>query len=127
MATAIERYKRGVTRNLRCDSVAKRRLMARFEDTLKVYLEDFGWPNNSPSEQDLVNAFGPPAQMADILLADTTAEEQARYRKKKKVKKAIAAILIAVLVLLTVYIWIYKDVGITSVDDVGPVQTQETT
>lgn len=127
MTTAIERYKRGVTRNLRCDSVARRRLMARFEDTLKVYLEDFGWPNNSPSEQDLVNAFGPPAQMADILLADITAEEQARYRKKKKVKKAIAAILIAALVLLTVYIWIYKDVGITSVDDVGPVQTQETT
>ena len=112
---------------MRCDSVAKRRLMARFEDTLKVYLEDFGWPNNSPSEQDLVNAFGSPAQMADILLADTTAEEQARYRKKKKVKKAIVAILIAALVLLTVYIWIYKDVGITSVDDVGPVQTQETT
>ena len=76
-----------------------------------------------PSEQDLVNAFAPPAQMADILLTDTTAEEQARYRKKKKVKKAIAAILIAALVLLTVYIWIYKDVGITSVDDVGPVET----
>ena len=123
MTAAIEQYKRRLKRRLRCDSVMKQQLMGRFEGMLNVYLGDSGWPASWPGKQDLENAFGSPEQMARILMDEIPANVTAKYRKKKKVKKAIVAILIAALVLLTVYIWIYKDVGITSVDDVGPVET----
>ncbi len=115
MVNAAARYRRALKKNLRCSTGAQKRLLAGFDNTLDAYLEE----HTEPTIDDLSAAFGPPAEMASILMAQTTPQEQAHYRKKTIAIRALAYILAGILVLLTIYIWFVKEVGLTVVDGSG--------
>lgn len=117
MTAVIEQYKRSLKRHLHCDRITKRHLMARFESTLNVYLDDFGWPTAWPNRQDLENAFGPPEQMAELLSSEIPLELKARYAKAGKIRRAVLIVLIALLLLFSIYTFFIKQKPLTSVDE----------
>lgn len=127
MYNGITQYKKQLRRKLHCNNATKTRLMRQFDNTLNIYLDDHGGTATCLSEEDLHNAFGPPEEMAEILLTDTTSQERTQYRKSRLVTKVLITFIIAALAFLTIYIWFIKNVGITSVDDVGPVENPKTT
>ena len=104
MTAAIERYKRKVKRKLRCGSIVKLKLMARFDAMLKVYLDDFGWPASWPTEAELINAFGPPEKMAQVLMADISPRAILRYRVFSWFVRIAVSLLILSFILLAIYI-----------------------
>ena len=104
MTAAIERYKRKVKRKLRCGSIAKLKLMVRFEAMLKVYLDDFGWPACWPTEAELISAFGPPEKMAQVLMADISRKEIIRYHIFSWFIRIVVLLLLVSFILLSIYI-----------------------
>ena len=57
-------YEKALKKQLRCTSSTKKRLLQQFRGSLDTYLED----HPSPTETDLCKAFGPPEDMAEILM-----------------------------------------------------------
>ena len=126
MINAAARYRCVLKKQLRCNKAVRSRLLAGFDKTLHIFLED----HTAPGMDDLIAAFGSPAEMASILMAQTTPQEQAHYRKKTMAIRALAYIFASILMLLTIYIWFVKEVGVTSVDHsgiIGPTSSNNTT
>ena len=126
MVNAAARYRRALKKQLRCTKEVRSRLLAGFDNTLDAYLEE----HTEPTTGDLSAAFGPPEEMASILMAQTTPQEQAHYRKKTIAIRALAYIVAGILVLFTIYIWFLKDIKVTSVDHsgiIGPTSSNNTT
>lgn len=126
MINAAARYRCVLKKQLRCNKAVRSRLLADFDNTLDAYLEE----HTEPTIDDLSAAFGPPEEMASILMAQTTPQEQAHYRKKTIAIRALAYIFASILMLLTIYIWFVKEVGVTSVDHsgiIGPTSSNNTT
>ena len=126
MVNAAARYRRALKKQLRCTTAVRSRLLADFDNTLAAYLEE----HTEPTIGDLSTAFGPPEEMASILMAQTSPQEQAHYRKKTIAIRALAYIFAGILVLFTIYIWFVKEVGLTSVDHsgiIGPTSSNNTT
>jgi len=115
MINAAARYRRALKKQLRCTTAVRSRLLADFDNTLDAYLEE----HTEPTIGDLSAAFGPPEEMASILMAQTTPQEQAHYRKKTIAIRALAYIFAGILVLFTIYIWFLKDIKVTAVDSSG--------
>ena len=125
MVNAAARYRRALKKQLRCTTAVRSRLLADFDNTLDVYLEEHA----EPTIGDLSAAFGPPEEMASILMAQTTPQEQAHYRKKTIAIRALAYIVAGIFVLFTIYIWFVKDVGLTTVDGchiISPTTSNDT-
>ena len=126
MINAAARYRRALKKNLRCSTGAQKRLLAGFDNTLDAYLEE----HTEPTIDDLSTAFGPPEEIASILMAQASPQEQAHYRKKTIAIRALAYIFAGILVLFTIYIWFVKEVGLTSVDHsgiIGPTSSNNAT
>lgn len=118
MVNTAAKYRRALKKQLRCTKAVKLRLLAGFDKTLHIFLED----HTDPSMDDLISAFGAPEEMANTLMAQTTPQEHARYQQKLLFTRILSGILIGILILLTVYIWFVKDFGITSVDYGGIIR-----
>ena len=115
MVNAVTRYRRALKKQLRCTKEVRSRILADFDNTLDAYLEE----HTEPTIGDLSAAFGPPEEMASILMAQTSPQEQAHYRKKTIVIRALAYIVAGIFVLFTIYIWFVKEVGLTAVNGSG--------
>ncbi len=115
MINAAGRYRRALKKQLRCNNAVKTRLLAGFDNTLHIFLEDHA----DPGMDDLTAAFGAPAEMASILMAQATPQEHARYQKKFLFTRILTGILVGILILCTIYIWFVKDVGVTVVEHGG--------
>lgn len=113
MVNAAAQYRRALEKKLRCGSETKKRLLDGFDQTLAVYLEERG----EPTMDDLTAAFGPPEEMAEILMTEVTPQELAQYRRYSLFTQLLASILTVILVLSTVYIWFYKTNGLTVVNN----------
>lgn len=85
------RYERALKKELRCSNSAKKRLITQFQNTQKNFLED----NPDADFAALQVAFGPPEEMATVLMADTTGEERAQYKKQKQIKMVFAGVFAA--------------------------------
>ena len=113
MVNAVAQYRRALKKKLRCSSKAKKRLLTGFVQTLTAYLEE----NSNPSMEELSAAFGPPNAMAEILMAELTAQEQTQYRRNMLFRKLFLAAFAIVFLVLTIYIWFFKSTGLTAVDE----------
>ena len=124
MANAAAQYRRALKKELRCSSSASKRLMGGFNRTLSAYLEE----HPSPSADDLIAAFGPPEAMVEVLMAEVTAQEHAIYCKKTLARKILISIAAVILAIFTLYIWFFKNVGLTSTNELTdtPVNWSET-
>lgn len=117
MLNAAAQYRRSLEKKLQCGSETKKRLLAGFDQSLATYMEDA----NAPAMEDLCAAFGPPEEMAEVLMAEVTSQEQTQHRKNMLCKEILAVILAVILVVFTIYIWFYKEVGLTITDDLNHV------
>lgn len=113
MYNDILRYRRSLKKQLRCGPLTRKKLLDRFGGSLAPFLEE----NPAPGYEQLVSAFGPPEEMAAVLMESVSAKEQARYQTGRKLIQ-ILAVLVAVLFLAFVlYVFFVKEFSIIEVHD----------
>ena len=113
MSICVRQYIRQLTRNLRCCGAAKKRLLEQFRDKLAEFLEE----RPDPNRQALVEAFGPPEEMAQVLMETVSAEEKSQYRRQIVFTRIGVAFLIALLLAFFVYIGFLKEYRNIYIDD----------
>lgn len=114
MTECIKKYERSVKKALHCGKAAKVRLLARFHDSLQTFLEE----NPSPDAQALHDAFGPPEEMARLLMEDTIEAERAQYRRNKLFLRISAGVLVAAILLFAIYICFKKSEPVEYFNDI---------
>lgn len=120
----MTQYRSNVRRNLRCGAGAKNRLLAKLDRLLDSYAGE----HDKASTEALIAAFGTPVEMARTLMLDATSDELAQYRKENQIKRVILCVLLAAFMVFTVWLYFFKEVGITSYDSGRIVdRTAETT
>ena len=112
MVNAVAQYRRALEKKLRCRKEVKNRLLVGFDKTLNTYQEEY----IAPSMDDLITAFGPPEEMAKILMAEVAPQELAEYSKNALIQKILAVFFAVFLALFTFYILFVKEVGLTTSD-----------
>lgn len=115
MAEQVTPYRCAVRKNLRCGADAQKRLLAKLDHLLDKFAEE----HDAVTEEALTTAFGTPEEMAKTLMADATPEELEQYRRKNMVKKGILCALLAVFIVFTVWLYFFKEVGLTSYGSVA--------
>ena len=117
MMKSVARYKEELEKKLLCSRKDKEKLLGRFEDMLNEFLAE----TPSPSREQLEDAFGPPENMAQALLAGVTTEDFVRYQKRHQVMcvlvKVLLGITLAVSMALTAKLYL---------DSQRPVVVEET-
>lgn len=116
----VKQYEKQLRKHLACTRKAKEKLLNHFEYMLLHFLSD----NGSPTTEDLHQAFGTPAEMAQTLMSEISPEERAQYRKRLLVKRVLIGILLAAFLVLTVYVYFYKENPINVSDEILPESTQ---
>jgi len=109
MVNVTMQYRRAVKKKLRCGNTEKDRILEGFDQVLAAYTEE----HNTPAIDDLTAAFGSPEEMAEVLMAQVSPQEQAQYHKNSLFKKIVAIILAVVLMLFTVYVLFIKEYSLT--------------
>lgn len=109
MNNEIARYERMLSKKLPCTGADKAKLLISFRSSLSSFSEEYP----SPTMAELRTAFGPPEEMARLLAEGITDTEKAKYRKSKLFYRALLGVVLAVICALTVYIYIFKEVGLT--------------
>lgn len=89
------RYRRKLRKLLSCGPGRKKELLSRFENSLSPFLEDCP----APGYEQLEAAFGPPEEMASVLMEAVSEREKRCIQLWKKVQKGLF-ILLLILVLL---------------------------
>ncbi len=98
------RYKRKLKRKLQCSRGTKADLLADFTHSLDGFLDE----NPDATFADLGNAFGPPEEMANILMDKVNDHERHSYKVRQLVQRIVVGILAAILLLVTIYIFFIK-------------------
>lgn len=108
MPECVTQYKKVLKKNLRCSGSVRERLLAKFDSSLSAFLDD----TPAPDKDAIHTAFGPPKEMADLLMAEVTPEEAAHYRRKSIIIKIISGVLAGILaitfIVLTWRVYIEK-------------------
>lgn len=117
MVKVAAQYRRALEKKLRCTKDSKTRILSGFDNALEMYLEEHA----EPTLDDLYTAFGPPEEMANILKAEITPSEHAQFKRIQLFKVILSTILAVVFLVFSVYIWIYKEVGLSSDSELNEI------
>ncbi len=120
MTECIKKYERSVKKALHCSSATKAKLLDGFRATLNAFSEE----NPSPDAQALYEAFGPPEEMAKLLMESTTEADRAQYRRNKLFLRIGVVILIATIILFTIYVCFVKSNPVQYYNDFTITETQ---
>ena len=101
------RYKSKLKRKLQCNRATKARLLDEFSRSFDGFLEE----NPDANFADLSNAFGPPEEMAHILMEKLSVEDTRQYRRHIYIKRIVAALCAAAFLAFTLYIFFYKELS----------------
>ena len=126
MMDTVLQYERLLKKQLRCTSAVKERLLEKFRSALLVFLEE----TPKPSLNQFHEAFGPPEEMAQVLMTEVSPEEKAEYRRNRRIRRFVAGVIAVVFVLFTMYIYFEKQKPLVMIDeanDLGIVSTESTT
>ena len=115
MTECITQYKKALKKNLRCSGSVQERLMAKFDATLTAFLED----TPDPGKDEVYAAFGPPKEMAELLMTEVTPEEAALYRRRNTFLRATAGILAGVFLAGAIYIYFFKEQDVSYNNDIA--------
>ena len=107
MNNNTKRYESKLKRKLQCNRATKARLLDEFSHSLDGFLDE----NPDATFADLSNAFGPPEEMAHILMERLSVEEIRQYRRHICVKRVVAAFCAAAVLIFTLYVFFYKDLS----------------
>ena len=124
MVNAAVQYRNVLKKKLCCTAAVKARLLRQFDTMITAFLEERG----DCTADDLTAAFGPPEEMAAVLMSEVTPSERTQYHRNTLLKKIIVCILAAVLILFAGYVLFIKEYSITAVDSTDVFdRTQEIT
>ncbi len=126
MMDTVLQYEKLLKKRLRCTTAVRKRLLEKFRGALLVFLEE----TSEPSLNQLHEAFGPPEEMAQVLMTEVSPEEKAEYRRNRQMRRIAAGVIAVVFVLFTMYVYFEKQKPITIIDeanDLGIVSTEHTT
>ena len=103
------RYVRELRIHLLCSFKVKKRLLEHFS----VYRQNL---LDEPLDYDqMVAMFGPPEEMARVLMDEVQVAEQVRYRRNKRALNIVAAVLLAGIMMLSVYAIFIKEATVVEV------------
>lgn len=126
MTDTVLQYERLLKKQLRCTTAVRKRLLEKFRGALLVFLEETPDPNLN----QLREAFGPPEEMAQVLMTEVSPEERAEYCRNRRIWRIVAGVIAVVFVLFTMYIYFEKQKPLVMIDeanDLGIVSTESTT
>lgn len=120
MNKQIALYRRELRKRLFCGPGRKKKLLSKFDSALAAFLEDC----SAPSYEQLEAAFGPPGEMAAVLMETVPREETRRFRLWCKARMGVLVLLITLIILFGFYAYFLKEwTVITVYDDVYPVSS----
>lgn len=109
-------YRLALKRQLRCGASVRRQILTRFDDSLARFEEEFP----SPTYAQLESAFGPPPEMAAVMMECVSDREKKKYGNRKKLIRIFAGIAAALFIAFTIYVYFLKDITYISYDDAYP-------
>ena len=109
MSECISQYTVELKKNLRCSGKARDRLMSGFDASLKSFLED----TPAPEMDEICAAFGPPKEMAELLMSNITPVEATQYRRKCTLLRIAAGLAASLVLLSAIYIFFFKEQSVT--------------
>lgn len=107
-------YEKALRKQLHCTGNTKKHLLQRFHSALTTYLED----HPSPTASDLQTAFGPPEDMAKVLMENVSEAEVKTYRKHTLFLKIITVVLLAIILIQVIYSAFFKDYTLVTDDSI---------
>lgn len=113
MNQSAQKYKNRLRKELRCANTARERLLDSFDSTLEGYLDE----NPNASLEDLCNAFGPPEEMANILMEQVSSKGVAVYRRRKLCVCVVGVLLAVALLVMALAVFFWKEKPIIAVDE----------
>lgn len=114
------RYQRKLRKQLPCGPSRKKELLSKFETTLSPFLEDCPCPNY----EQLTAAFGPPEEMASVLMEAVPEKEKRHFRLWQRIQKGLFILLFILVLLFGFYAYYLKEWTVIEVrDEVFPTPT----
>ena len=111
MNNDAKRYKSKLKRKLQCNRATKAKLLDEFSHSLDGFLDE----NPDASFDDLCSAFGPPEEMAHILMDKIDDREKHAYKTQQLVLCIVAGVLAIVMISVTLYIFFWKEKPINAI------------
>lgn len=113
----ITHYRRVLKHHLACGTAVRKRLLSQFDNSLHSFLEDCP----APTYAQLETAFGPPEEMANILMENVPEKDQTIYKIRKNVCRILAVAVAALFIAFSIYVFYFKEITvITSYDTAFP-------
>lgn len=120
MKDPIKQYTVTIRKHLHCGGTLRKDLLSQFQNMLSDFRED----NPTPTYSQLVAAFGPPEDMADVLMAEISNETHIAFHRTQKFLKIFAGIALAFFIGFTIFTYFIKDVTVITVkDELIPLST----
>lgn len=112
-----DRYQKELGRFLRCTSKTKKQLLSKFRTYQIKSLDDCA----TNDYDQMVSYFGPPEEMAQILMQEVEPDEHKRFHRSRTIAKSTLAVIAVLWLLLTIHIYHLKSIpvienGITYID-----------
>lgn len=107
------RYLRALKKQLRCGASARRQILTRFDDSLVHFEEEFP----SPTYAQLETAFGPPPEMAAVMMEGVSDRETQKYAIRKKLIRIFAGIAAALFIAFSMYVFFEKEFSVVTFED----------
>jgi len=104
MNNNAKRYKSKLKRKLQCSRAKKVRLLDEFSHSVDGFLEE----NPNANFVDLSNAFGPPEEMAKVLMDKLDDREKRAYKIRRLGLHIVAGVLSILLLFTSVYVFFIK-------------------
>lgn len=126
MMNTVLQYERLLKKQLRCTTAVRKRLLEKFRGALLVFLEE----TPEPSLNQLREAFGPPEEMAQVLMTEVSPEENTEYRRNRRIRRIAVGVIAVVFALFTMYVYFEKQKPVTIINEasnLGIVSTESTT
>ena len=121
MNDSVAAYRRALPRRLKCGRADKQRCLARFDQSLALFLEE----TPDPSAAQLEDAFGPPEQLARAYLKELPAEQLKRHRRHRCICVGVLAVLLCGLIAWNIYKFLRPDVITVEEEIIIIDQTEE--
>lgn len=115
MNNSARRYKSKLKRKLQCSRATKAKFLNEFSHSLDGFLDE----NPDASFNDLSDAFGPPEEMANILMDKVDAQEKRTYRLCQLLMYIVIVLLAIVLALTTISVFFWKEKPVTRETDIS--------
>lgn len=107
------RYRRTLKKQLRCGASVRRQILTRFDDSLARFEEEYP----SPTYAQLETAFGPPPEMAAVMMEGVSGREAKKYAIRKKLIRIFAGIAAALFIAFSMYVFFEKEFSVVTFED----------